>query len=194
MAPRPEDRFASYDELIRAIELASVSHSRPAGFWVRGIAAGIDTVLVLFTLGVVQGAITWISGYEVRAVVPFFAIAAVYSLAALRRWGQTAGKALFELEVIDVTTGQRPSWKQSLLRMLVMLGPPSALSWAFALLVQLHANVPNDMPPIVATLWLGLCVVMLMHASARVHAKRAPWDRVAGTMVRYRAPRTREPV
>src|SRR6185295_7859170 len=35
MAPLPADRFASYDELIRTIELSSVDHMRPAGFWVR---------------------------------------------------------------------------------------------------------------------------------------------------------------
>ena len=35
MAPRADDRFASYDELIRALELTSVEHMRPAGIWVR---------------------------------------------------------------------------------------------------------------------------------------------------------------
>ncbi|HEX7681333.1 MAG TPA: serine/threonine-protein kinase, partial [Thermoanaerobaculia bacterium] len=38
MAPAPADRFASYDELIRAIELASVDLARPAGMWARAMA------------------------------------------------------------------------------------------------------------------------------------------------------------
>src|SRR5262245_53738666 len=33
MAPSPADRFASYDDVIRAIELVSVEHARPAGLW-----------------------------------------------------------------------------------------------------------------------------------------------------------------
>jgi hypothetical protein len=45
MAPSPADRFASYDELIRAIELASVEHSRPAGLWARSIATLVDLTI-----------------------------------------------------------------------------------------------------------------------------------------------------
>ena len=42
MAPDPDDRFASYDELLRELELASTQHTRPAGVTVRSIATGID--------------------------------------------------------------------------------------------------------------------------------------------------------
>jgi hypothetical protein len=34
--------------------------------------------------------------------------------------------------------------------------------------------------------WALLCIVSLLYASARVHGKRAAWDRWANTMVRYR--------
>ncbi len=33
MAPRAEDRFASYDELLAAIDTLATSRARPAGFW-----------------------------------------------------------------------------------------------------------------------------------------------------------------
>src|SRR5262249_14194854 len=51
MAPSPAERFASYDELIRAIELSSVDHMRPAGFWVRSMAAMVDLMATLVVAG-----------------------------------------------------------------------------------------------------------------------------------------------
>src|SRR5205823_4843345 len=47
MAPAAYNRFASYDDLIRAIELTSVEHMRPAGFWVRSMATGVDLLIAL---------------------------------------------------------------------------------------------------------------------------------------------------
>src|SRR5690606_32277452 len=101
MAPRPEDRFASYDELLRALELASVAHTRPAGFWARSIATGVDVVLAAFVLGVVQLAheLTNLGHVTLRMDQFGFVIAALYRAFAVSRWGTTAGKALLELEV-----------------------------------------------------------------------------------------------
>jgi uncharacterized RDD family membrane protein YckC len=194
MAPKLEDRFASYDELIRALELASVAHSRPAGFWVRTIATGIDGVLASIVVGVVTTVIANVTDYVVDGIGPFFAIGALYSLLATRRWGRTAGKALFELEVVDLSTGQRPTWKQSFLRMFVLVGIPAVLAWTLELAHEVADLFPNDLADLLALAWFVLCTLALIHAAARVQGKRTPWDRVAGTMVRYRAPRTREPV
>ncbi|HSD88757.1 MAG TPA: protein kinase [Kofleriaceae bacterium] len=194
MAPNPADRFASYDELIRALELASVAHSRPAGFWVRTIATGIDGVLVSIVVGVLTGVIAKVTNYLVDGIGPFFAIGALYSLFATRRWGRTAGKALFELEVVDLATGRRPSWKQSFLRTLAFIGIPAVLAWSIELAHELADLFANDLAVLLALGWFVLCTLALIHAASRVQGKRTPWDRVAGTMVRYRAPRTREPV
>jgi hypothetical protein len=38
-----------------------------------------------------------------------------------------------------------------------------------------------------------LVVLSLVHAALRVPGKRAPWDRAAGTMVRYRTSRAAGP-
>src|SRR6185295_68342 len=108
MALKPDQRFASYDELIRAIELASTEHMRPAGLWVRMMAAFAD-LMITMTVTLVL-------------CIPFFVIGAndhqfglflvllypIYRTVLIARTGRSLGLWLFELEVVDVETGNRP--------------------------------------------------------------------------------------
>src|SRR5690242_6684777 len=68
MAPDPDDRFQSYDELLRAIELASAAHTRPAGFWVRSIATGLDLAILMTPVVLVTLLILWISSSTLNDV------------------------------------------------------------------------------------------------------------------------------
>jgi eukaryotic-like serine/threonine-protein kinase len=175
MAPSPADRFASYDELLRAIDSASTQHTRPAGFWVRSIASLVDLLLV----GVIYGVIRIIPFGRSGAVGldEVSPVALAYGTLALARWGTTAGKALFELEVVDVVTGGRPSWGRAFERELLLLILPALAQlsiriWHIDAIVLLAANV--------------ILLASLAHAAARVPGKRTPWDRLARTQVRYR--------
>jgi hypothetical protein len=191
MAPNAADRVSSYDELLREIELASQQHTRPAGVWVRAVAMFVDFILVMIALGLVQvlrvavfgGSDGDLSGNTAMPMV------ALYTMVAIHRWGTTAGKALLELEVVSVATSQRPTWGQAARRQLVFASVPFAFVAADYAVEHLPLPLPNDLFDIltaVAIVGLGL---MLVHASLRVPGKRTPWDRLAGTIVRYRTTR-----
>ena len=187
MAPRPEARFASYDELIHAIELASAVHTRPAGLWVRSIATLLDFGLVALVVGLLT---VLVGLLDVEPAVPLlFPAVALYQAIAIQRWGRTFGKALFELEVVDVATAERPTFGRAGRRAAAMYGPP----WLAAMIVDgcgwLGIQLPHDLTALADVVVVVLGGVALVHAAARVAGKRAPWDRFAGTMVRYRTAR-----
>ncbi len=189
MAPRPEDRFASYDEMLHAIELTSAVHTRPAGVWARSIATLVDfgfiAIVVAILLAIVDGIGLW-RPTSFAVIVPAFAL---YQVIGLRRWGRTFGKALFELEVVDIARATRPSLAQATRRTLVMVGPPYLVAWLRELFALFGIALPTDLGPLAFVLVLAIEGVLLLHASARVAGKRALWDRVSGTMVRYRTAR-----
>jgi len=188
MAPRPEDRFASYDELLRAIELASVHHTRPAGFWVRSIASVIDLVGTAIVLALLQLPLTAVTGIELELDLVSPCVAAVLRAAWIARWGTTAGKALFELEVVAQETGRRPRFGQALRRELILAALP--------VLALLGAYLSGYVGETGLATWFaiaaGVAVLSLFGALAiaahYVPGKRARWDRMSGTIVRYRSP------
>ncbi len=184
MAPRPEDRFTSYDELVRAIEIVSTYYTRPAGFAVRGIATALDLLFCLVLLALLS-MLPVIGELDINATL-FVALALVQA-AGVARYGTTLGKALFELEVVGVD-GSRPTVAQSLRRALGLCGfliATSLLEWALA-----YFELPGRRPAEILLVF-GIVVLggMLAWASLRTPGKRAAWDQLAGTIVRYRAQR-----
>jgi uncharacterized RDD family membrane protein YckC/tRNA A-37 threonylcarbamoyl transferase component Bud32 len=79
------ERFASYDELIAALEKAAPESVQHGGFWARGAAVGID-------VGIAGTAIAFIGW-------PGLFLHLVYVTLAHAFFGQTAGKYLFRLKV-----------------------------------------------------------------------------------------------
>jgi len=191
MAPNAADRFGSYDELLRAVEMASVQHTRPAGLWVRGIATLIDLILVGIVLAIAQALKVLITGSGENGGFGKFALEllAIFTTLAIGRWGTTAGKALFELQVVSVATSQRPSWGQAVRRQLTLVGVPIALDWAETAVAKLGLPIPSDLFDILAVVAAVAIGLSMLHATLRVPGKRAPWDRISGTMVRYRTTR-----
>jgi len=190
MAPRPEDRFASYDELLRAIELVSAVHTHPAGFWARTIATGIDFafVAIVVTLLVALGRLVGMPDIlNITIQIPAFA---AYQALAIARWGRTFGKALLELEVVDVETSARPALGNATRRALVMCGPPWLALWTNDAFALFGIEIARDISALLTGLLATAGILALLYASARVAGKRAVWDRIAGTMVRYRTSRT----
>jgi len=189
MAPVPADRFASYDELIRAIELASVEHMRPAGLWVRSMATFVDLMIVVLAGGAIVAPVQLVLHDKVEGFGPtFFLGYLVYATALIRRNGRTFGQWLFELEVADVATGHRPGLRRAAIRVaLPIAGPLADMLVSFVLgrfgyrLVTLTEGVfvATVLAPPIALLW----------ASLRSVRKQTVWDKLSRTMVRYRTRR-----
>lgn len=185
MAPNPADRFASYDELLRAIENVSAQYTRPGGFFSRSIAKAIDLITILIITSVVGALLPLDKHIPVDTIG--FTLFFVSEFLLVGRFGSTLGDALFELEVASVDSGDRPSWRQALIRTLSLGGPAILLIWISKLLstmnVSGYVRTPVD---VLAGLVIAFSVVHLAYASARIPGKRTWWDRRAGTIVRYR--------
>jgi Protein kinase domain/RDD family len=194
MAPKPEDRFASYDDLLRALELTSAQHTSPGGFWARSIAAFFDLIGIALLVTIIGSLVLINTDLEVPTNLIAFALLGVYEAIAVRRWGTTAGKALLELEVVSVTTGQRPSWSASIKRAVASCGPVALIGWADEVFDLAGAHAAHAVAAIAAIATFPAMLLFLLFAALRSPGKRTVWDRWAGTMVRYRTRRTSNPV
>jgi Protein kinase domain/RDD family len=190
MAARPEDRFADYDELLRAIELASNAQTRPGGLWVRTIAMGIDFVIVTIAMALVFSLIGLFVDQAFHDEAVQFTTFLLYDAFAVARWGRTLGKGIFELEIVDVVTTTRPTLARSTRRALALFGIPTLVMWINIPLDYAGIKYRNEIVGGFIVVYLLVGFLAMLHASARVAGKRAPWDRIAGTMVRYRTTRT----
>ena len=191
MAPAAADRFTSYDELIRAIELASVEHTRPAGLWVRSMATLVDLCVAMLSslavFGLVRLVVSRFPEGDLGAFV--FAMYAVVMIAFTRRYGRTPGQSLFELEVIDLVTGGKPSTRRAAIRILVPIATPM-LGSAIKFTLGLYSYKLDGYGEFVVIVGTCLPAFALLWASLRSVSKQTFWDRRSGTMVRYRTRRT----
>jgi len=188
MAPSPANRFASYDDLIRAIELASVEHARPAGLWARSIAGLVDLLIG----GLIGAAIIML----IRLVVFWspdgdagpYALAgyAAYATLLVAWKGRTLGHWLFDLEVVDVSTGTHPRLARAAVRVALPVAP-LFLCTLFNYIIRFFGYGLDDLPSI---LMLVLVPLALLWAPLRSVSKQTVWDKVSRTMVRYRMRRT----
>jgi uncharacterized RDD family membrane protein YckC len=192
MAPEPDDRFASYDDLIRAIELASLDHVRPAGFVVRSMALFVDLVATMAAVGLLISAADLVFHGVSHDDSDFFSLVLLgYAVAAtwlVARKGRTPGKWLFELEVADVATGGKPTLRRAAIRAAV----PVAIPFLGGLVDHILAHYGYKLITVVNVLFIvaGCApVVSLLWASLRSVSKQTVWDKLSGTMVRYRARR-----
>jgi serine/threonine protein kinase len=185
MAARAEDRFASYDELIAAIDTLQTSRTRPAGGWVRLFAAGLDVVPLFVVYGVLWGLVI----VALRSTPPGFSLLwfvaiCAYQAWCVRRWGRSWGKAVFELEVVRASDGGRPSWSQALRRPAVLCSVPALGDLVANVLSVL--GVQNRYGGGLTLLAYTATIIVLFVSTARSHGKRTPWDVLSGTLVRYR--------
>ena len=192
MSPAPAARFASYDELIRAIELTSVEHMRPAGFFVRSMATSVDLLIALVASMVIMKGLELVLHFDIGDLGIYLLIPVVHtalgSLLIVKR-GRTFGKSLFELEVVNTETGERPGAGRALIR----VGLPIAVLFAAGVVVRALAAFGYKLHGVAdVVLVLVSCTppVALLWASLRSLRKQTTWDRLSGTMVRYRTRRT----
>jgi uncharacterized RDD family membrane protein YckC len=186
MAKRPQDRFGSYDELLGELDRISPRRTRPAGLWVRTFAMGID--LILMTMLIIP--LELIAMQFDRAIDDnlAFVLGGVLAALSMSRWGVTPGRALLDIEVVTVEGLRRPPLRVALLRYAVEVGP-LAVAVLIAMVGELidMRFVDDAVVGILSVGGILWGIGGLIWASLRTPDKRAPWDRVAGTMVRYRA-------
>jgi len=180
MAKRPIDRPASYDEVIGELERANPARSRPAGFWPRAVAAGIDAMASAFLA--IPGAILlssdgnpWIVLYGL-VIVPL----------VIARFATTAGHALLDLEIIQTPGEGRPTLGRAIVRTFAQLGP---LTVGVALErngSRLDLDALEVAGGILIAIGLLYPPIELARASFMASDARTLWDRAGGTRVRYR--------
>ena len=179
MAKRADDRPASYDELLLDLDRASALRSRPAGFWVRGFAAGLDLVIAgLFSL-------PWALAFD-GGDGSFWILAYALGLIPIvvTRRGTTPGHALLELEIVDERDGSRLSYQRAATRMLVMTA-----GLILGVLIGLFAGSTGPLHTVAAAAAIVGVVVLpleLARATWRSPDRRTFWDRAARSRVRYR--------
>src|SRR5213078_244304 len=170
----------------------SVEHIRPAGFWVRSMAAMVDLMLCGIFVGVIVAlaALTALAAGQSKhssGVFNDLALAA-YGLgliALLARNGRTLGQSLFELEVVDIATGDRPRWGSAAIRVVLLGAIPFVFTVTNRILGQFGYKL-NDVADALVILSALAPVILLLWASLRSLGKQTIWDRLSGTMVRYR--------
>jgi predicted Ser/Thr protein kinase len=189
MAPAPADRFASYDELIRAIELASVEHMRPAGLWVRSMATGADLLIAVLLAAAVLVPVRLVLHGDDDGLGPSILVAyTIYAIALVARKGRTLGQWLFELEVADVATGKQPGLRRAAIRVgLPVAGPLTGSLTSYVL--RWYGYELATVPGLVFFATAFAPPIALLWASLRSLGKHTVWDKLSGTMVRYRTRR-----
>ncbi|HEY4058325.1 MAG TPA: protein kinase [Kofleriaceae bacterium] len=184
MAPAPKDRFASYDDLLAAIDLIATEQTRSAGFGVRTAATLVDVMFAaIFVVGISAA-----FGLEESGNPMAFAFVIAITTLLIWRNGSTVGKSLFELEVVTWPEQQRPSLPRAFARQMTLWFPLLLVTWLDSMNGGLTVNdrrVMGILVPLIIVVWM----FHLAYAVARSAGKRAFWDRVSGTHVRYRANR-----
>jgi uncharacterized RDD family membrane protein YckC len=179
MAKRPADRFASYEDLVAAIDGVSAAHSSPAGFWVRLSAAMLDFFALVLLLIPIQML------FDTEGGIVLFLLALPYSVLPTARWGKTLGKKVLQLEVIPSERAGPVGLPKSALRFLVQCGPCYLLIGGGELVkLMLNGGAVGTISGVMVALGFATPLLVAI-TSAFSPGKRALWDRAARTQVRY---------
>jgi len=111
--------------------------------WERLAARLIDQAFILLVAGVILaiGLIIENSSISVLGFVTYLGAAPVYEIACTARWGQTLGKRMKHLRVVDVDNGELPGVMQSILRWLVYV---LAFWAAYSVMINRTHRGPHD--------------------------------------------------
>ncbi len=184
MAKDRAARYATYDDLLAALDAAAPERIEHAGFWTRGAAAGIDVVLASLLVG---------SLGVVGLVVYIVAVTVAQGL-----YGQTLGKYLLRIEVQGLDGG-RLGFLRSLARTFAGLWLPFLIGLLILLtqgLVALQGNVVqlakiDRFRELIVPIIGSYAVLTLLYVAGFVVAafhrqKRGAHDMLVGSQVVYR--------
>jgi uncharacterized RDD family membrane protein YckC len=184
MAKDADDRYASYDELLSAID-ASAPTDAYAGFWARVPASIVDA----FVGGVLIGLLGW----------PALFLYLGYLTVGHHYRGQTLGKYLMQLKV-ERTDGSSLSLPRSAARTLASMWMPllfavvvlftQGFDTLAGLIERLDARELDAVRSLAVAVVIGNALLSLLYVGGLVLAafhpqKRAAHDLVVGTHVRY---------
>lgn len=184
MAKDRAQRYATYDDLLAALDAAAPERIEHAGFWTRGAAAGIDLALASLLIGALG---------VVGLVVYIVAIAVAHGL-----YGQTLGKYLLRIEVQRLDGG-RLGVPRALVRTFAGLWLPFLVGLLILLTQGLRALQGNVVQlakidrfrELVVPIIGSYAILTLLYVAGFVIAafhrhKRGAHDMIAGSHVVYR--------
>jgi uncharacterized RDD family membrane protein YckC len=184
MAKDPTQRFASYDDLVVAIDQAAPAVARPAGFFVRAAATVLDLVLVMIVLGTLNSNLD-----EPWGDLVFRLGLIAYGIVTVGRFGRSPGKWLLEIQIVPEGRQGRLGWRTAIFRFVAQWGP---LLIGMGILDLVGDSEGSKLRSVgkMALIALGVALIALPLVvggllSAFMPDRRAYWDRVAGTRVRY---------
>ncbi len=184
LAKKPVERYATYEELIAALEAAAPTRVEYAGFWVRAAAATLDAILASALIG----ALGWIG----------LLVHITYTTAGHAYYGKTLGKHALRLEVQSVS-GERIGPRRAIERTLSAMWLPILMgleiAWTEGVsglkgsIVQLSRV--EGAKSIIGAILISHVVLAFLYAGGFVvtalsRQKRALHDIIAGTQVVYR--------
>ncbi|HEV7559833.1 MAG TPA: RDD family protein, partial [Kofleriaceae bacterium] len=136
----------------------------------------------------------WVVGWELRDNdLVIWPVLIIYETLCIARWGKTIGKSLFELEVVSIHTQGKPTWKSAAVRALAMFGLQYGLMLGAVVVDMLDIMLAHEILAIATAVSFVLLGIVLAWAALRSPGKRALWDRVSGTIVRYHTQHTASP-
>jgi hypothetical protein len=186
MAPAPDARYATYDDLIAELDRATPAVTRPAGIVARGAAVLLD-LLVLVPFVIVSENVPYSLVIDPNIVV--LGGLWLYGTLATWRFGRTIGKALLDLEVVPIAPGaRRVRFVVAAARTGIFVGPLLIAS----VLRQYGHTFDNRGLMLASFALLALGIISALGSlawAANRPDKRTHWDRLTGTMVRYHRPR-----
>ena len=183
MAKAPDRRFDSYPALVAALEGLQAARTRPAGFWVRLFAELFD----FLTLSILSIPLQYLTPLDGNVLLPLLALPYIILLTA--RWGRTLGKRALQIEVTPIDRPGRVGLRTAVIRFLAQFGPSYLLLGGASIITQVADKTFFTTAAVIALIALGLAAPPLFGiASALAPGKRAFWDRIANTQVRYRLP------
>jgi Protein kinase domain/RDD family len=185
MAKDPAQRHASYDDLLLELEVLSSQRSRPAGATVRSAAVAVDCVIMMPLLLGLAWLYDRVTQRDLNDMVSLCSVFALYRFATFAWLGRSFGQAIFEIEVVSMVDGRRPSRAQIARRLLWQLFLP-IFALAGMIIFPDPASYAAGLPMALSPIALAFLFLHLYFASMRLSKRRTWWDRKSGTLVRYR--------
>jgi hypothetical protein len=183
MAKEPVERYASYDDLLAAFDQTAPGGAAPAGFLVRAYATFLDAIILLIVAAPLAGLMVW-PWSELMTYVAGWA----YVIVAHGRFGRTPGKWALDIVLEPEGRGGRVGYWRATQRYVAQWGPLHLAAGGLAMSEVMwdgKFETPWRVVYLIGVIVLGLVVVVGGFAAGLRRDRRAYWDRLAGTRVRY---------
>ena len=184
MAKVPGQRFASYDDLLSALEESSPARSRPVPGWTRMFAGGIDVLGVILLAIVAAYLGRGVGIWDDPPAGPLLFALLIFWDTVLANQRGTFGKARLDIELRSMPGAPPPDRITRFVRSLVKWGP---VLFLIGLLSVVELSGALEVVGWILCAAAFLYPFVWLSLSTRKKAGPTPWDRVARTRVVYRS-------